>query len=312
MKPNYIYATIIGALLSVALSAQPVTSKTSSIYLKVYGAYGFLAPGSFKGRPDLITNEPVNLPVPRIGMGGGVRTGAGIGIILNEFINVGIDGEYLMGNKIKLNEYISPEASMAFGGSGYSLEARRTLRHEVISIIPNIVFKAISKPNYYVYNRLGVVVGFPLNMTEDFFQKYHYNNGSVQSHTVEDRKIDITYNGKHTLKPAIGYQFSLGVQVVISEKIRGFLEGSAYNISFDRSKYEDNERLRKEVIKNKDEERSFTANDHTRYNFRYINSGPTGTNVKGVPFNQLITITYAQEPVIMNAITIGAGLAYRF
>jgi len=312
MKSNYFYAVFVVALLSVTVSAQPITSKTSSIYVKVYGAYGFLAPGSFKGRPDIITNEPVNFPVAKIGMGGGVRAGAGIGIILNEFINLGIDGEYLMGTKIRLDEFITPEESRRFGGSGYSLEAHRTSSHEVVSVIPNIVFKAISKPNYYVYNRLGVMVGFPFNMTEDFYQHYHYHNDKGDTHTLEDRTIDVHYKGVHTLKPAIGYQFSLGVQVVISEKLRGFLETSAYNISFDRSKYEDDERLRIEVIKNKDEIQQPTVYDHSRFNSRYINSGPTGTNLKGVPFNQLTTVTYAQDPVIMNAITIGAGLAYRF
>jgi len=312
MKSNYVYAAFIGVLLSVAVSAQPITSKTSSIYVKVYGAYGFLAPGSFKGRSDMVSNEPVNFPLEGLGMGGGVRAGVGIGIILNEFINLGLDGEYLMGTKIKLNQYTTPEESMRAGGSGYTLEAHRTLSHEVISVIPNIVFKAISKPNYYVYNRLGVVVGLPFGMTEDFFLYYHHHNDKGETHTMEDRKKEILYKGKHTLKPAIGYQFSLGVQVVISERLRGFLETSAYNISFDRSKYEDNERLRIEVLKNKDEPQQPTVYDHSRFNFRYINSGPTGTNLKGVPFNQLTTVTYAQDPVIMNAITVGAGLAYRF
>ncbi len=312
MRVQCIYASIMGAFLTITVYAQPVTSKNSSVYVKVYGAYGFLAPGSYKGRPDLISNEPVRFHIAKIGMGSGMRAGAGVGFILNEFINVGIDGEYLSGNKVRLKENVTAAESKAYMGSGYSLEARRSYGNDVISVIPNIVFKAISMPSYYVYNRLGVVVGFPVNMTEDYFQLYHYHNDNAGTHTVEDRTINIKYKGKHTLKPAIGYQFSIGVQMVISEKLRGFLEGSAYNISFDRIKYEDTERLRIENNKNRDEIQQPTVYDHSKFNYRYINSGATGTNLKGVPYNQLTTITYAQDPVIMNAITIGAGLAYRF
>lgn len=311
MKVQHVYASIVGALLTLTVCAQPVTSTNSKVYVKVYGAYGFLAPGSFKGKADLY-GETVRFHVAKLGMGGGIRTGIGFGIILNEFINVGLDGEYLIGNKINLKENITAQESEAYGAHAYSLEASRTYGHEVVSFIPNIVFKAISKPSYYIYNRLGVVVGFPVNMTEDFFQRYHFHNNSAGDYTVEDRAIVNNYKGKHTLKPAIGYQFSIGVQVVISEKIRGFLEGSAYNISFDRSRYEDIERLLIQVDKNKLENPQPTLFDHSRYNYRYINSGATGTNLKGVPFNQLTTVTYAQDPVIMNAITVGAGLAYRF
>lgn len=311
MKVQHVYASIVCALLTLTVCAQPVTSTNSKVYVKVYGAYGFLAPGSFKGRPDLISNEPVRFHVSKVGMGSGMRAGAGFGVILNEFINIGVDGEYLIGKKVRLKENVTAAESIAYQGSGYSLEAWRTYSNEVISVIPNIVFKAISTPSYYIYNRLGVVVGFPVNMTEDFFQHYRFHNDRAGDHTVEDRAIDVNYKGKHTLKPAIGYQFSIGVQVVISEKIRGFLEGSAYNISFDRIKYEDIERLLIQVDKNKLENPQPAVFDHTRYNYRYINSGATGTNLRGVPYNQLTTITYAQDPVIMNAITIGAGLAYR-
>lgn len=311
MKSFNFYTSLIAALLSISASAQPVSSANSSIYVKIYGAYGLLTPGSYKGNAVLI-DEPVKINVVKKGMGGGIRAGIGIGIILNEFINIGIDGEYLMGNKIRLKENVNAVESNALGASGYSLETQRTLGHEVVSIIPNVVFKAISRPTYYVYNRLGVVVGFPFNMTEDYFQHYSYHNDFAGPYTIEDRDILVTYKGKHTLKMAIGYQFSIGVQMVLSEKIRGFMELSAYNLSYDRSKYEDIERLAISVEKNTLEDPKPTVFDHSRFNFQYINSGATGSNIRGVPLNQLTTITYAQDPVIMNAITIGAGLAYRF
>lgn len=311
MKSFNFYTSIIGALLALSASAQPVSSTNSSVYVKIYGAYGLLAPGSYKGSSALI-DEPVKFNVVKKGMGGGIRTGIGIGIILNEFINIGIDGEYLIGNKIRLKENITAVESNANGASGYTLEAQKTLAHEVVSIIPNVVFKALSRPTYYVYNRLGVVVGFPLNMTEDYFQHYNFHNDFGDPYTIEDRDILATYKGKHTLKIAIGYQFSIGVQMVLSEKIRGFMELSAYNISYDRNKYEDIERLGIYIEKNKLENPQPAVFDHSRFNFQYINSGATGSNLRGVPLNQLTTITYAQDPVIMNAITIGAGLAYRF
>ncbi len=317
MKLFKIFTCVIVVLFSLSVSGQPVSSYNdnhSKIYVKIYGAYGFLSPGSFKGKSELITNEPIAFHVAKTGTGAGLRTGAGIGFIINEFINIGIDGEYLFGKKINLNENITSAQSSQASTSGYSLEAKRTFEHEVVSVIPNIVFKAISKPNYYVYNRLGVVFGIPLKITESYFQHYHWKTitPNVFLHTLGEKDINVTYNGKYTLRPSVGYQFSLGTQVLLTEKLRGFLEFTAYSISFNRNKYEDNSRLRTQVDTNKGEVPKPTVFDNSKYIFEYINSGTTGTNIKGVPNDYLTTVRYAQDPVIMNAITAGLGFAYRF
>ena len=312
-----IFAPLIVMLLSLSVSAQPVSSgnnNLSKIYVKIYGSYGFLSPGSFKGRSDLITNEPVSFHVAKTGTGAGFRAGAGIGFIVNEFINIGIDGEYLSGKKINLIENITSAQSTAAAASGYSLEASRVFEHEVVSIIPNIVFKAISKPDYYIYNRLGVVIGVPLKMTENYFQHYHWKTDDPNNflHTLGERDVIATYDGKYTLRPSAGYQFALGTQFFLTEKLRGFFEITAYSISFNRDKYEDNSRLGIQVDRNKGEIQQPTVYNNTKYRFEYINSGATGTNIKGVPNNYVITVRYAQDPIVMNAINAGLGFAYRF
>jgi hypothetical protein len=318
MKSYKMYAFVVGALCAVNVYAQPVVSRDedfSKVYFKVYGAYGFLAPGSFKGNSEIITNEPVRFNVSKTGMGAGIRGGAGMGFIVNRFINIGLDGEYLAGKKTLLHQDISSMESKANHASGYSLEGYRSIQHQVLSIVPNIVFKAISKQNYYIYNRLGVVIGIPLNITENYFQHYNYVNPdtvNVTPHTLLSRDASITYNGKYILKPSVGYQFAIGAQFVISDRLRASFEIVAYSISLERDKYEDIGRLNIEVERKKNEIQQPTVFDHSRYVYEYISSGATGTNTKGVPFNYVTTVKYAQDPVIMNAITAGLGIAYRF
>lgn len=302
---------VLCLLLSVNAFSQPVSRTSSSVYIKVYGAYGFLAPGSTKGIPVLPT-EPVRFNVVKQGMGGGARVGIGGGVILNDLLNLGVDVEYFKGIKMVNKENITAAESKAFNASGYSLEAERGLSYGVVSIIPNIVFKAMSTSTYYIYNRLGVVIGLPLKMNEKYYQHYHYHNDSAADHTIEDRDIVVNYTGKHTLKMSIGYQITIGIQTSISEKLKGFAEFSAYNISFNRDGYEDMERLTVTVEKNKAENPLPTVYDHSRFINRYTSNGATGSVARGVPYNQTTITTYAQQPVIMNALTFGAGLAYRF
>jgi hypothetical protein len=130
---------VFGALLTINCVAQEVNyemSEGAKIYCKVYGSYGLLTPGSFKGSSSNDNNDVNIVNVHKKGMGGGIRAGFGIGLILNEYLNVGIDGEYLLGNKIT-GEVNSVE--------GYLIKTHNitTYSHNVVSIIPNVVFKII-------------------------------------------------------------------------------------------------------------------------------------------------------------------------
>lgn len=306
---------IIAIFLSTAVFAQPggfKNHKSLNVYVRVYGSYGFLAPGSFKGNAYLHGGEPVKFKVAKNGMGNGLYYGAGVGIILNEFWNVGISGEYLMGDKINVQQKITATESLSYKGSGYALDASRTFNYKIVSIIPSLTFKAISQESFYIYNRLGLQVGFPLSMTEENYQHYLYHNNNPAPHTIQDKDIVTTAHGKHTLKPGVGYQFSTGLQVILTEKLRAFFEISANRISYDRDIYMDIDRVQVSIETNKDELPQPAIYNYSKIKEIYINSGATGTNIRGVANNYLYTYRKPQEPVVVNSLTAGIGITYVF
>ncbi len=313
MKCFRIFAGILGACIAITSLAQDENSEggsTSKVYFKLYGGYGLFTPGAFKGVSNNDNNDVNVVKVQKVGMGGGLRVGAGFGIIVNEYINVGIDGEYLMGKTIKVKVG-------AVTGASITTQGTITYDHKVYFVIPNIVFKAISKPSYYIYNRIGLVVGIPSSVTEQEQSEYHFKNLTVGTKEVQQTDLHTTSNGIDKLKNSFGYQGVLGIQTKVSEKLRGFFEIAVYGISFDRISYEDIKRQVVQTdIKNDNPPTSKTTMDNSRYIRKYAESGWTNyeypPGATGPPFNKLITATYPQSPVNMNTLTVGVGLAYRF
>jgi len=317
MKFQHLFIFIIGAFSAFSGFAQDESfenSTDSKIYMKIYGAYGLLTPGSFRGVSNNDNNNINVVKVQKRGMGGGIRAGAGFGIIVNQFINIGIDGEYLSGNTIKVKVD-------ALQGSLITTQSITTYEHTVLSIIPNVVFKAISRPTYYIYNRVGVIVGVPLSITEDEKYTYQFRDPTALNGKIEQRDINIAFNGEHTIKNSIGYQGVLGVQMILADKLRGFFEISVYGISYNRVKYEDiqRERIQTDKIKGQPNQAPSTP-DRSRVIKNYAKRGVTGfTELPPIPpfrtgtvNDYLYTYTLPQSPVNMNAITAGVGFAFRF
>ena len=310
-KHHFIF--VFGVFSVFGTSAQDESfeySTNSKIYMKIYGAYSLLTPGSFRGISNNDNNNINVVKVQKRGMGGGVRAGAGFGIIVNEFINIGIDGEYLMGNKINVKVN-------ALEGSSIKTQSVTNYEHRIVSVVPNLVFKAISKPTYYIYNRIGLIVGIPLSITETEQYEYQFKDASAVRGNISQRDISIRFNGKHYVKTTVGYQGALGVQMILSEKLRGFFELAVQAVSFDRVRYEDVQRLTNQT--------DILANvpapvvrdpDYSRHIVKYAKTGVTNfavtPDITGTKNNYVYTSTSPQAPMNMNAITLGAGLAFRF
>lgn len=312
MKSYKLFTIIIGAFSALSCFAQqePFESSTDSkIYIKIYGAYGLLTPGSFRGISNNDNNDINKVKVQKRGMGGGFRAGTGFGVIVNEFINIGIDGEYLMGNKINVKVD-------AIEGSSIRTQSVTSYEHQIVSIIPNVVFKAISKPAYYIYNRVGIIVGIPLSIAENEKYEYQFKDPTAVPRNIVQRDINITFNGEHTLKTSVGYQGVLGIQMILTEKLRGFCEITAYGISFDRVKYEDIQRETKQIDKFAGVAEPKLNTDNSRYIRNYAKTGITNFSVPpertGTSNNYVYISTSSQAPINMNAITFGLGLAFRF
>jgi len=274
--------------------------QNSRVYIKVHTAYGFLSPGSFKAN----TSKPLStdtsiFKVSNKGMGEGFRFGAGIGLFLKDYLSVGIDGEYLKGSTLK--SFIN----QAFTGT--TVNSTTTIDYAILSIIPNVTIQAISNPKFIIYNRLGVIIGIPSNMEEDYYYKFAK---SIQSN--QQQVITTTYHAEYRLKNSIGFQVSIGLQKKISDNLSGFVEISGSSLSLNRVVYEEITRSRIEEIHSASSPPIAVSTDYSRNIVEYKDEGSPGVIKTGTGDNIVYTYTYAQDPVNINAIFIGIGITFRF
>ncbi|WP_245859931.1 hypothetical protein [Spirosoma aerolatum] len=133
---------------------KPKATIEAPFYIKLYGFYGLLTPGSqvttsYTSGQSGMTNT--GFKNNATGLGAGPRAGIGVGVIVSEFINLGIDADMLFGSTLTTENN--------YKGSNYTSTGTTSTTLRVLSITPNITFKALSRPAYYIYNRLGLVGG---------------------------------------------------------------------------------------------------------------------------------------------------------
>lgn len=273
------------ALNTVPRPAEPVTTRTaprktmageSPVYIKIYGFYGLLTPGSQVGSSYSSNGSTSSFKTNSRGLGAGPRAGVGIGAIVSDFINIGLDAEMLFGSDLK-TDYTSK-------GSTYSSSGTTITTLQVLSIIPNVTFKALSRPTYYIYNRLGLVGGIVLDYKTVQNSTYAPTVGSA---TTGEYINDYT---KNTL--SLGYQAALGIQFRISQSLRGFAEVVAYNQSFQPKEvqYTSTSTTGAKVTK-------------TNYITQYKDEGESSSTP---PYQS------ASFNVAMNSVGVGAGILFRF
>jgi len=217
------------ATLSTRASRKAVAE--NKFYVKAYGFYGLLTPGGFSGQgvPPAAssTSSYGGASIYRYitrssdfrvenSFGAGLRVGGGVGMVLNDFINVGIDGEYLMGNNATESYNIIKEVSVDNGTPTVEemYKVRKEYSYRVINIIPNITFKAVSKSEYYIYNRLCVCIGIPTQLS--YIESINAIDDGVPYMVEATTEFDKTIG--------LGYQAALGVQFRLGERLRGFAE----------------------------------------------------------------------------------------
>jgi hypothetical protein len=232
-------------------------------------------------------------------MGEGVRAGVGFGMILRDYLSVGIDGEWLWGSSLK------NIVNQSFNDT--SVNSSTTIDYSILSIIPNITFEVVSKHNYNIYNRLGIVIGFPISMTEDY--SYRLTEGPDPPLI---RNIT-SYHAEYKLKNGIGYQVTIGLRVKISDKVRGFVEISGYGLSLDRVKYEELSKHKSDLIETGDPFFPYEAvEDNSRNIIEYKRNGSIKSGRQGPAGSYVYTYVYPQDPIKVNAIIAGIGIVFRF
>ncbi len=216
---------------AIGYTTGPVTPATdprttqateSPVYVKAYGFYNLLTPGGDLNYSYSQTQftTPTAFKLTDKSLGAGPRVGIGLGYIVSDFINLGLDAEILFGTALKNdNNFFSGTSSNPVK---YVNTINSTLK--VLSVIPNVTFKALSRPSYYIYNRLGLVGGVVLEYKQTVNQVATPTKGAV---TTELSTSEYTKNSL-----ALGYQVALGIQFRLSQKLRAFAEAVAYNQSF--------------------------------------------------------------------------------
>jgi len=213
--------------------------KEPRFYLNVHGGYAVALGSTFKFYPDDISSiqvEKVNngIPVksvgyktPTKGLGEGVRFGAGVSYIINDFINVGMDFDYFSStiSKIKDSSYHESRNTQGnFYDYLYKDRIRITYDATLLTISPNITFKAISRPKFFIYNKVGAILTFRPNSIErdehQVFARTTTQGGFYKDSSASDL---LEYQWK-IKNPSYGFTGAIGVQAKIAEKFRVFGE----------------------------------------------------------------------------------------
>jgi len=218
------------AMATIAQDSNP-QENNSKIFVKIIGGYAFMGPGSYT---ESNRTSGGKFEENKNKFGEGYRVGAGVGFILNENINIGLDVVYHKGLDLDITQTIENQRDSI--GNSYirttNQDITTTYTNTILNFIPNITFKAISKPTYYVYNRVGIIIALPLELgtTTKGFTSYQTKNTPIAPPYDYSNNYTYDYDGYYSQDPAFGFQAALGVQFILTEKLRFFTEIEASSL----------------------------------------------------------------------------------
>lgn len=223
-----------------------VLKKEPRFTVNIHGGYAFALGSTFKFYPDDVksidmkvieNNDPVKTTqykAPTRGLGQGFRVGAGISYIINDFINIGLDIDYFS-SIISKNRDSSFYQLMSGGaqGSEYSYKERVTTSYDatLLTFSPNITFKAVSRPKFFIYNKVGLVVTVRPNSLQKEKTSQVFSKGWQGFFMDSASHSEKTYEWG-IRNPSIGFMGGIGAQVRITEKVRAFAELQFSHIVF--------------------------------------------------------------------------------
>ena len=236
--------------IAISDSTIPVIhiAKEPHFILNLHSGYSVGQGSTFKFYPDDISaitvningnNEPqkiVDYANPTKGLGDGFKFGGGVSYILNDFINIGLDFDYFNSTIKKTRDSSFRQINIPFAPNNYDDYAyteRNTISYNatLLTLTPNITFKAIARPKWFLYNKLGAIITFrPNSLQED----------------ATDTKTTVGFEGVYKdsvsriikkfewgiRNPAFGFMGAIGGQVKLSGKVRVFAEVQFTHIVF--------------------------------------------------------------------------------
>jgi hypothetical protein len=215
---------------------QPGKSKRQSISkftIKVYGGFGLFSPGSYRiqstndvfypygnyGYTDTVVHSQ-----GKKGIGGGWRLGGGLGYVINDYLNIGIDFEYQGG--VRLSNALNSLVSIVDYDS-----TEDKMHYKVLSLTPYITFKALAKPNYFIYNKLGIVLTFPFTLYTSGNSTFSYGSNWPPAPPTYPDTTSASYNvqsgsyeGKYSISMGIGFNAAFGINIRMNNRWRIFAE----------------------------------------------------------------------------------------
>ncbi len=281
--PSFLCILLLSALVN---QAQTETSD-SKFYIKAYSGYGLIQPGSYKlVSTDNSTQGNItgNTSLSKQGLGSGIRFGGGVGVIASDFLNIGADVEYLSGTTLNSqSNYVST--------TGYNSFINTSISYTSLSITPHVIFKALSKPDYLIYNKLGILLNLPMDL-----KKTQYDSSF---NTMVGSTYISNISGTYKIGLTMGLNVALGVQFRLTDQLRGYGEIFGNYLVLSPTNYDETNA----VVNNGT---AATYDTHATY----IKSGQTSSTTNGNTLTY--TTSVAGNTFNMNSIGINIGIAYRF
>ena len=229
-----------------ALKTAAVIKKEPHFYVNLHGGYSTAIGSTYSYFPDNITSVQIqkieNNPQVKTtaykeiknGLGNGSRFGIGVYYILNDFINIGFDLDFFKTSISKTRDssyYRIETTSNRVRETIFNQHYLVSYNANIVTLSPMVTFKAISRPKWFLYNKLGAMMSLQLKLDETLAERDSTRKGTNGAYTDSVANIYKTFYFKGK-SPAWGFNASLGAQFKITEKVRFFVEAQFTQIVF--------------------------------------------------------------------------------
>lgn len=236
------------ALKPMAVSPAIHLGRESRFMINLHSGYAVGMGATFKFYPDDIstinieqdgTNAPaktISYGNPTKGLGDGFKFGFGASYIVNDFINIGLDFDYFNSTIYRYRDSTYRQTNIVNDPNNadeYLYSERNTIAYKatLLSLTPNVTFKAISGPKWFLYNKLGAVITFRPNSLQEDATDIKMSAGwqgfykDSTSRTIKKYEWGIR-------NPSFGLMAAFGGQVKLADRVRFYGEAQFSHIVF--------------------------------------------------------------------------------
>lgn len=206
-------------ILTVATSKKKASKNgsISKMYVKLYGGYGIFTPGSFKVNSVYFLHDTAVQTQGKKGLGNGLRFGGGIGFVMNDFLNFGLDAEYHKGS------WTENHLNARIDDLNYNIRSSE-MNYKTLSLTPYVIFKALAKPNYFIYNKLGILLTLPYTLRTSL-QSTNANKLDLENGlNTFIQNSNTTTSEEYKISFGVGLNVALGANFRVNESLRIFSE----------------------------------------------------------------------------------------